>query len=440
MRSTHIIPYAFELQPTLEGKISGGLPAVFAAEIEVNRVRHDRILRILSTDKQSMNLPDANAEVIAADASPLSPPFGEWFGNNWAILHTAAHTSATCTEETLHGMFRGNYHHPLGSMEQLVEHTDTYSAAPEKIPAFAARYRKYMQLLLSQKPPKEQPVCINWQDPHLFFTEVVKEHASNLAANGYVNTGHLHTSIPPPEMASLSKWWNATLQALSVFRSLYVHTEQGRSSLETQIAAICERVQRAVPQIKLFNLGPDHILIDRFLAESSNGAWEKHVHIGSMDKAQYELMRELVQTKDRGLHRFLIADRSDPGKGLITYLDAVRVFLEEMPEAERKNYRFFGIHDLIDLPPTDPYDVKQQYIGLVQERYTRLQRDFPGIVFSCKSIAKEALLFAADQDCYPVTAAADDGLNLVGQEMTKINAQRGRSRPTIFARGAGFTK
>jgi len=141
------------------------------------------------------------------------------------------------------------------------------------------------------------------------------------------------------------------------------------------------------------------------------------------------------------MHRFLCIDRADPGKGLVIYLEAIDTFLNNMTPAERQKYRFFGCHDLINanVQPANTIDVKEQYVKVVQQMYAALQLKFPGIVHICAGLPKYGVLFAAD-DCYPVTSASDDGLNLACQEMAYINAVRSRSRMPIIAQGAGFAK
>lgn len=443
-QSIHELPYPFPMLPTIEGQLNGGLPAVYAHEYEMNRGRMDRVLNFVTTDDRSHHFPLHNVYLHAADPSNISLPYEEWFYRRWAYLHPDAHTNAAVPQDVLDRMYVGaDYTTSSGSLERMIEHCNLYPLHLERVEAFTARFRGYMENLLRlPSEPDSNRRIINWQDP-IFYAELQNEYAQRLRKAGYYQTCHVHTVLPIE--LNQSSWGTSMIKGLAQMDSVYVHTEGYRRNLEAQLPDTERR-----PDIRRFDLGIDTPLIRKIFAQITDDNCLQQIQYADMTQEQKNLVDEVLRTKkgaERVPHRFICLDRADPGKGLVTLIDAVDLFLQRRLEGGetmqdlRKNYRFFGLHGLLSIQRKEPdtYDLKDRYIAVVRERFDALKQKFPGIVFTCEGMNKVAAVYMMD-DCHALTGTAQDGLNLVWPETIWANAHNDRNRSGIMVRGAGFAQ
>jgi hypothetical protein len=439
IHTTHHVPYCF---PMLGKELSGGLPAVFNKEFDDNRQRVDRTLRIISTDSGSRVDAERHTEIEGVATPDLKMPYPTWFSHRWAMEHARAHTAPHTDAETLEKMYRLEYATAPGSFDRLVEHLDVYPTPEEPVRSFTNHFSNSMWAIIEQaENNKDQVHIVNWQDPHLFFPEVVAQHAADMRRAGIYATGHLHTAWS--RGTHHFKDGRFVMKALSNLDVVYGHTESYLDNLRADFADLARQESGLhIPEFRRFDLPIDTNLLDRLMENriETEAELEKQMEESGLAEPERALLRERLRSRKAGLHCFADGDRADPGKGIIVWIHATRAFLCEkhaLGENIATKYRFFSFHDLIGATVHNENDLKEQYISYVQQLYRQLKEEFPECVHYAGAVPKKFVPFIFE-DSYNVTAAIHDGLNLMGPEGTYINYKRQKPRKTIMSKGAGF--
>jgi hypothetical protein len=436
--TTHHVPYCF---PMLDRELSGGLPAVFLKEFEGNRDKVGRTLRIISTDKRTQTFEGQHAEIEGVWTPDLKMPYSTWFSHRWAMEHMDAHTAPRTDAASLESMFRMKYTAAPGTTERLIEHVDGYPMPQEQLDSFREHFNASMVSILEKASGKEGQHIVNWQDPHLFFPEVVGQHAAAMRGAGIYSTGHVHTA-----------WSRGThrfrdgreiMKAMSNLDVVYGHTERYLANMRADYADLAQIMPGLrSPEFRRFDLAIDVPLMDRLAGTiDTEDQLEKAMEGQNVSPAVQAFMREVLKTRGKGMHRFVNGDRADPGKGISVWIAATREFLrgkQTLGENLQEKYRFFSFHDLLGITTFHDNDLKEQYIKHLQKEYAVLAAEFPGVVHVVAGPFARKFVPFIYEDSYNVTAAIHDGSNLMAPEGIYVNHKRGKARKGIMSTGAGF--
>ena len=145
---------------------------------------------------------------------------------------------------------------------------------------------------------------------------------------------------------------------------------------------------------------------------------------------------EIVSTQDTGLHRFVLADRADQGKGQTVVLDGIDLFLSTLSKEEQAKFRFYFILPQLDWTLTD-YHPQHQYINFLKSKLKAMDEKYQGIFYYIPGIPP-ALVPLIQRDANCITGGMQDGLCLAPIEALKVNTLAGHNRNGIIGMGAGF--
>lgn len=270
---------------------------------------------------------------------------------------------------------------------------------------------------------------VHWQE--FFLAPAMHRYAENLRGKGCSQSFHLHE--PVPDSLHRSSWGRSLLGAISKMDRAYFHTDRYCERVCEQL----EQLQLPIPEVLRFDLGinqkkieADLERIEAALQASQDFSkalpgWE------SLDDTQQKFITEVLNSRANVPHRFICIDRVDPIKGTTILVEAIEQFLEEQLAkgsslAElAEQYRFFFLQD----PPSDygfadPHHLNTHYHRVAtNQRVTRLERRFPGIVFSSSPLSgvHRAILPSLLLGCTIISASIQEGLNLAIMEGAYVN-------------------
>lgn len=427
----HVITYAFQTKPTIDGKIAGGLPSVISAELH-NRTHTppNNKLIVISDDNAHYDLVDMHAVIESAEEEK-EPNFGRfdvWFDEDWTTLHPHGSLRPYQSHEALHAMFKGEYVTPSGSLERTLEHLRLYGPLktyPDANIKFNERFDKAFQAI------KDGSV-VNWQD--FFFVPSMLKHADSLRERECLQTFHLHTTLPE-ELDQFSEGIQL-LQAMSKMDQVYLHTDEYVRRLEK----LLEKNGLPVPLIRRFDLGVDQLALKAGIQKIRKDNYQEQEMYKSLDPERKQLIDEVFNTQGTIPHRFISIDRPDPGKGTALLLDATDEYLSSLgedPDQLREKYRFFFILPDQDNITDNPYHLKHRYMEYVVDYAQKLALRYPGIVFTSNEVPP-GFIPSLLHDAHVMTGGIQDGLNLACQEGLFVNAVTGTDRSAVIGLGTGF--
>lgn len=431
MRETneHYLAYAFPFKPTIDGQLDGGLPASVLREVQGRQINNGASINVISPDNESMRVDELSINIIAAELekTPNADRFGAWFGDMWIVLHPDAHSKSMYPEEVLQSMFPSNkYKTQLGTLERAIEHVDSlgfYAMNPRVTEDFAARFEKVILNI-----PKG--AVVNWQD--YMFMDAMRMFGDELRKKNCFQTFHLHTTLPE-QLHQFSKG-RELIEAMSKMDQVFVHTDTYAERLVRQFGLL--GYQRT-PKITRFDLGIDTLNIQKRLENISPSEVFNTLEFKNMDSKQQEVLTEIISTEQRDdLHRFIIADRADQGKGQSIILDAMDTYLSTLSGDEKLKNRFYFILPQLDWPIVDN-NPQRQYIEFLRKKLSSLKEKYPQILHYTHGIPPKFIPVMV-RNAHTITGGVQDGLCLTPQEVLKVNALLGKNRNGIIGAGTGF--
>lgn len=425
----HYLPYAFPFVPTIRGELDGGLPASVLRDMVLRlELGNQSSLRIISPDETSLTVPKLSVEVIAAEPEtiPNADRFGYWFGDMWVVMHPNAHLSPTYPQDILETMFPGEkYKAPVGSLERAIEHVHTHGFLA-KNPDVASNFARRFERAIENIPPGS---IINYQD--YMFGEVINLYGDKLRNRDCFQTLHVHTSIP--EQLDQFEQGRRLLLAMSKMDTVFVHTDEYASRIENQLL----RLGLPIPEIRRFDLGIDTKSIERRLQEVHPNNFMETSEFKAMPSEQQAVIQEIVSTQERDdIHRFLVIDRADQGKGQSIVLDAMDRYLSSLPQEEQSQHRFYFILPQLDWEVIDNHP-QRLYIDYLRNKLEGLKRKYPNVLYYTHGIPPK-LIPLVSRNAHAITGGVQDGLCLSPQEVLKITELLGKNRTGIIGKGVGF--
>lgn len=426
----HYLAYAFPMVPTLEEKFGGGgLAATIAREVSLKDGKDSpATIKVLSPDEKAVNLADYGLEILdaAEESVPNGDRFGVWFGDQWVIFHTQVHIAeGGYPNEILEKLFRGGeYSAPEGALSRAVEHVEKFgflARNPKALAIFADRFDRPIEAISPHS-------IINWQD-YMFYPSMLR-HGAELREKGCWQSYHHH--VPISEQLPQFSQGREFLKALSLMDRVYVHTDTYARRLEQQL----EEMKLPTPEIKRFDLGVDAVRIEQRLERITKDTYKESAEYKGLPRQQQTMIDEIVGTQDTDLHRFVLADRADQGKGQTVVLEGMDRFLSTLSSQEQAEFRFYFILPQLDWELID-YQPQHQYIKLLRNKLKVMREKYPGVFYYMPGLPP-GLIPLVQRDAHTITGGMQDGLCLSPLEALKVNALTGHNRSGIIGMGTGF--
>lgn len=428
----------------LRGGSGGGMGTVFRREVAKRRLDLKNKepmskLSVLSLDAAEEEVPDAAASVrpfLAADGAQL-PRDPEHYQREafddylwWMVLHPDSVTAPRQDPESLRQMFRLQCEGVVGTLDFACRYLDTHGAAA-KVPGAKAMLDGIFGPAIAQVPDRS---IVHWSMQTML--PVMHVRADALRARQVYQTYHHH--FPVPDSLILHAEGRRALEAMSKMDAVYFHTDLDRRNFLTQ----CEALRLPIPRtVALFALGIDEVNLHNATRITADNYQTSIADFSRLSQDRQELFHMAARCKAR--HQFVIGDRIDPHKGLVTLLHGVRAFLEGqgMPiERLREEYHFLCFHEMRGRDSYDVDRIRHQYIRYADEVYAQLERDFPGVFTVSKEIDASAVPFVMRDRTF-LNASSQDGLNLMTMEAVAVNALHASTEggnTVMVGKGAGF--
>jgi len=425
--------YAFPTIPTIDGKLSGGLPAVIASEIRRRASELQKTsLNIISTDKQDKSYPDSNAEIIAAEQE-LSPNFQKykvWFDEEWAIYHPEGYLYPNLPAQILPEIYRGTYQNPLTSREISSEHLEKFGVIKNGQSTALQEFTGLFKHQINKVPINS---ILSWQD--FFFIDAISSFSSDLSSRGVTQTYHLHTNLP--SNLHESERGIRILKAMNSVDKVYLHTDEYRRRYlrSLELAGIEQN-----SEVERFDLGIDIELMENSLNQIDLNNFTEHQDASDLSDSTKEVMIDIFKTQGKIPHRFISIDRIDPIKGSYNVIKAIENFLDGIDlsiSEKEKLFRFYLVCYPDQRLDIEDLNVSQQYAKVTSELMQKLANKYPNIVKFSKSIPR-AFIPNLLVDANLITGGVQDGLNLACQESFYVNSATNSDAIAIAGLGTGF--
>ena len=188
----------------------------------------------------TIGIPGAHVRIMSAIPEPDDRPnpdkFCFWFDQMWAYIHPDAFTAVGVSNEILTAMFPHKYVSALGTLEQMIEHYDTFGVL-QRNPRATLEYADRFDHLFQGIQPNS---TINWSD--FFFVNSILRHTAHLRSIGVFQT--FHSNVSHPSELDRTKEGRTLIKSMSTVDTVYFHTDRYARVFEDQIQRLGYRLPR----------------------------------------------------------------------------------------------------------------------------------------------------------------------------------------------------
>ncbi len=426
----HYLAYAFPLIPSIEGKHGGGgLATTIAREATFFKESSSSSrLNVLSSDEESRRLHDYSLDILAAEQSSdqSGDIFGVWFVDQWVVFHTDAYSNLSgYPNEVLGAMFQGEkYTQPVGSLGRAKEYVEKFGFSAQNPRVLGEFSNRFDQQIWNISPNS----IINWQD--YMFYPLMQRHSEVLRGKGCWQSYHHHVTIS--EQLSQFSQGVDFLKAVSLMDEVCVHTDIYAQRLEKHLQALGLHI----PTIRRYDLGVDSVNIERRLRNITKDTYQESIEYKGLSQDQKVVIDEIVSTQGTNLHRFVVIDRADEGKGPTVVLDGMDRLLSTLTKEEQTQFRFYFIVPQLDWGEVT-FSPKHNYTSFLRKKLEDMKEKYPDVLHYMPGIPP-GLISLLQCDAHSITGGIQDGLCLSPMEGLKVNGLTGNDRSAIIGMGTGF--
>lgn len=396
------------------------------------------VIRVLSFDKASTEMPEAGLSVQAADPAVREHGMGAFYAHiyddyHWnVVLHPNSVTSPHQDPESLRRMFHLECEGVVGELAFVHDYFRKHGPAARN-PGVEHEISRLFAPAIDAVPSNS---IVHWSMHSIM--PLMGEKADSLRERGVYQTYHHH--FPESERLHETPEGRAALIAQSKVDALYFHTDEDVRAFHAQAEALRLRIPQHVGR---FDLGIDTVALKSDAQRIHRDSYTREIRtFHSLNESQREILKSVAQADAQKIpHQFTCIDRIDAHKGIAVLLDGIEQYLRSLNislESMQKQYRFFFFHELFGLTEFDDNRLKHQYQKYVQEKYAVLQEEFPGVINVSGSIPRDAVAWVVNGRTL-LNASPHDGKNLAVMEGAYVNSINDEGDAgVIMGSGTGF--